>query len=71
MLNLQITAKNTSLGGCPRIAIFPQIEANSKKLPEAYSYNIPRIIFSNLTKIWGKRAFSDSLLETHKFQLLV
>ena len=25
------------LGGCPRIAIFSQIEANSKKLPEAYS----------------------------------
>jgi hypothetical protein len=23
-------------GGCPRIAIFSQIEANSKKLPEAY-----------------------------------
>jgi hypothetical protein len=26
-----------SLGGCPRIAIFSQIEANSKKLPEAYT----------------------------------
>jgi hypothetical protein len=26
-----------ALGGCPRIAIFSQIEANSKKLPEAYT----------------------------------
>jgi hypothetical protein len=28
---------STPRGGCPRIAIFSQIEANSEKLPEAYT----------------------------------
>jgi hypothetical protein len=40
-----------------------------EKITGGICLNIPRIIFLSLTKIWGKRAFSDSLLVCHCFYI--
>ena len=61
---------NNELGGCPRIAIFAKIEAYEKNYRRRHEVSalgvhivdIPRIIFSGMTKSLGKRAFSDSFL---------
>jgi len=61
---------STPPGGCPRIAIFSQIEANSEKLPEAYTY-YPEDNFFEFNKDMGGKGILGQAPDTGPLTLFV